>query len=147
MRDYIPEPLKWKTAMTKGRHSDYISIWKTNPSLRECVSDTRKARKQEREAWAGEISKGLSRAEIRTFGGQRNSLALAHTPIRASPCFPTWWAMLQLSHLTEAEIWQPGIGVMEHQRRHEAFHFHLTGQTCGTRTLWAERETRKWRGF
>jgi hypothetical protein len=31
-----------------------------------------------------------------------------------------------------AEIWQPGIRMMEHQRKQEAFHFHLTGQICGT---------------
>lgn len=80
----------------QGMKLDYISICQTNPSLREYVQDTRKATKQRR-GRPGELFGGVSKAEIRAFGGQRKSLALAHTAIRASPCSPIWWATLQLS--------------------------------------------------
>lgn len=65
----------------------------------------RKARKQRtKKRPEQKISGGLSRADSREFGVQRNSLALAlaHTPIRANPCSPLWWAMLQLSGPKEA---------------------------------------------
>lgn len=66
------ESLKWKMAEKQGMHADHISVWKTNPSPRECVQDTGKAIKQRRrEAWAADASGGLSKVELRAFGGQR----------------------------------------------------------------------------